>query len=155
MDDIKKEQDAIVNFYIEQAKVKQNMLPGIMMEDSITLINMAKQLYPEDKRLQYYNIQIVKELFDKQNSRFKITRTRIANLDKWFNDIHVQDKNKLIKDIHEYASSLSPIFGRIDYIEKQLFIGDKNEAKNELDKLSSEIKSIEFKYLALMKQLKN
>ena len=51
--------------------------------------------------------------------------------------------------------SLSPIFGRIDYIEKQLFIGDKNEAKNELDKLSSEIKSIEFKYLALMKQLKN
>ena len=61
----------------------------------------------------------------------------------------------LSEDLNDYAIGLSPVYGRIDYIEQQLINKNQPKVQKELQQLDSEIKGLALKFSQLESLSKN
>ena len=101
------------------------------------------------------HIADIKERFETQYRRFKLTRTNIANLQQTMSQSQNNKMASLSEDLNDYAIGLSPVYGRIDYIEQQLINKNQPEVQKELQQLDSEIKGLALKFSQLESLSKN
>ncbi|WP_305810191.1 hypothetical protein [Photobacterium kishitanii] len=71
------------------------------------------------------------------------------------NQSHSNKLAALSGEINDYAISLSPVYGRISYIEQQIANKNQPEVQKELQQLDGEIKGLELKFSQLTDRSKN
>ncbi|KJG53500.1 hypothetical protein UA38_22500 [Photobacterium kishitanii] len=147
----------IIPLYLRQANDEINALSGKNIAQALSLMNTVKQLYPNDAQIEQHQQYIadIRERFETQYRRFKTARTNIANLQQTMNQSHSNKLAALSGEINDYAISLSPVYGRISYIEQQIANKNQPEVQKELQQLDGEIKGLELKFSQLTDQSKN
>ncbi|PSU17215.1 type VI secretion system ImpA family N-terminal domain-containing protein [Photobacterium kishitanii] len=147
----------IIPLYLRQANDEINALSGKNIAQALSLMNTVKQLYPKDAQIEQHQQYIadIRERFETQYRRFKTARTNIANLQKTINQSRSNKLASLSEEINDYAIGLSPVYGRISYIEQQIVNKNQSEVQKELQQLDSEIKGLELKFSQLTDQSKN
>jgi type VI secretion system protein VasL len=112
------------------------------------LNNSLHYLYPDDPDvIEQNNIvnnwqQKLSGIMEEQNERFIIARTRAANISRAV-QLDKNDELKLLASgLEDYAISLSPLVGRISYIETLINTGKVEQAKEELDILDIRIQAL-------------
>ncbi|PST99834.1 type VI secretion system ImpA family N-terminal domain-containing protein [Photobacterium iliopiscarium] len=147
----------IISLYLHQANDEINTLSGENISQALSLMDTVKQLYPNDAQIEQNQQYIadIRERFETQYRRFKTARTNIANLQQTMSQSRNNKMASLSEDLNDYAIGLSPVYGRIDYIEQQLINKNQPEVQKELQQLDSEIKGLELKFSQLTDQSKN
>ena len=97
----------------------------------------------------------IQERFETQYRRFKLTRTNIANLQQTMSQSRNNKMASLSENLNDYAIGLSPVYGRISYIEQQIIDKNQPEVQKELQQLDSEIKGLALKFSQLESLSKN
>ncbi|RJX68709.1 hypothetical protein DZ860_17105 [Vibrio sinensis] len=130
-------------------------------------MRLLQALYPQDPRILQLNAIFTKEkktALDQTEffvAKFGEIRTKMANISLLAKRGKWQDLQKQTKSLEEFAISLSPIYGRVDYVQNLIKEGDLEAARNELEilkerlnNLSWEIAVIEQDILDVNKDLK-
>ncbi|WP_318463389.1 type VI secretion system ImpA family N-terminal domain-containing protein [Photobacterium leiognathi] len=153
----KKNKSEIINLYEEQIDSELMKSSSESMTKVRSLLSTLKYLYPNsiqlEQREQY--IDNIQDRFVTQYRRFKTARTNIANLQQIMHKNSSKKAVLLANELNNYAIGLSPIYGRISYIEEQIKVQNEAEAEKELHLLDVELKGIELKLSQLMSQNKS
>lgn len=136
-------------------------------ERAISHMRLLQVLYPQDPRILQLNAIFTEEkktALDQTEffvAKFGEIRTKMANISLLAKRGKWQDLQKQTKSLEEFAISLSPIYGRVDYVQNLIKEGDLEAARNELEilkerlnNLSWEIAVIEQEILDVNKDLK-
>lgn len=99
--------------------------------------------------------QILEDDLQSQIARFRVARTRAANLARTIKRGELNKARRLSKELEKYAISLSPLYGRMLYVEDLLKEHDYSGAEGELKKLSRSINALSLKVARLERQLAN
>lgn len=114
-----------------------------------------ERLYPEEA-------QPVSDMFhhtqhsslaraDEMVERFSHVRTQVANMAKQYKGTAGYSS---LATMETYAVSLSPVYGRIEYIERLLRQGQQADAEQEFDILTERLKDLHWKLDALQQVVK-
>lgn len=148
----------VIKGYLEPTTLKvddQDSFPVSSMNKSLSIplsLRPATDIQIEPNQVHIADIQ---ERFETQYRRFKLTRTNIANLQQTMSQSRNNKMASLSEDLNDYAIGLSPVYGRIDYIEQQLINKNQPEVQKELQQLDSEIKGLALKFSQLESLSKN
>lgn len=147
-------QPRLVSMYLRQVNDDIQAPTGMRFTQALSLLDTLKHLYPNTPQVgssDRYMAEI-ESRFSTQYRRFKTARTNIANLQKTINQSRSKKMASLSEKLNDYAMGLSPVYGRISYIEKQLSNNDIVEVKKELQQLDTEIKGLALRYSTLVNQ---
>ncbi|HGF5073405.1 type VI secretion system ImpA family N-terminal domain-containing protein [Vibrio parahaemolyticus] len=113
-----------------------------------------ERLYPEEAQpvsdmfhhTQHSSLARVDEMVE----RFSHVRTQVANMAKQYKG---RAGYSSLATMETYAVSLSPVYGRIEYIERLLRQGQQADAEQEFDILTERLKDLHWKLDALQQQV--
>ncbi|WP_234498017.1 type VI secretion system ImpA family N-terminal domain-containing protein [Vibrio maritimus] len=97
---------------------------------------------------QYVAIQRV----DNRVERFQNTRTRVANVVGQYKGM---PQYQALHSLETYAISLSPVYGRIGYIERLMKENKREDAQKELDILTGRLNDVSWKWAQLHREMSN
>lgn len=134
------------------------------LTQSKPLLETLNLLYPDDAELATRKADLAAIRKAKQESlpdlyeRFRQARTAMANLNLVVRRLNADDPQtrrvkELAQRIENYAVSLSPLVGRVLYMERMLEEGQTNLAETELRKLNEYVNALVFKIDELKKTL--
>ncbi len=113
-----------------------------------------ERLYPEEAQSVsdrfHHTQQSSLARVDEMVERFSHVRTQVANMAKQYKGSAGYSS---LAAMETYAVSLSPVYGRIEYIERLLRQGQQDDAKQELDILTERLKDLRWKLEALQQQV--
>lgn len=120
-----------------------------------------RYLFPEDVDVIVQSLevaswqQLLEDDLQAQIARFRIARTRAANLARTIKRGELNKARRLSKEFEKYAVSLSPLYGRMLYVEELLKKHDYSGAESELQKLFRSMNALSLKIARLERQLSN
>ncbi|HGS4571771.1 TPA: type VI secretion system ImpA family N-terminal domain-containing protein [Vibrio cholerae] len=126
---------------------------------AITQLNLLRTLYPENEQVnalsQEFALQQQQALEQTALfvAKFSEIRTKMANIallakrGKW------AELEKQTKSLEEFAVSLSPIYGRVDYVQGLLEQGDVTNAQREFAILKQRLDSLSWKIAELEQRI--
>ncbi|HBC3509029.1 TPA: type VI secretion system ImpA family N-terminal domain-containing protein [Vibrio parahaemolyticus] len=87
---------------------------------------------------------------DERVERFQDTRTRVANVVGQYKGM---PQYQVLHSLETYAISLSPVYGRIGYIERLMKENKREDAQKELDILTGRLNDVSWKWAQLHREM--
>ncbi|EHU4915519.1 ImpA family type VI secretion system protein [Vibrio vulnificus] len=122
---------------------------------------LLQTLYPKDERVttlgQEFSLkqQIALEQTEMFISKFSEIRTKMANIALLAKKGRWKELEKQTKSLEDFAVSLSPIYGRVDYVQDLIRQGDISSAEKELSILQQRLDSLSWKIVELELSIRN
>jgi type VI secretion system protein VasL len=153
------QQAYLIPLYAE--KIKQQMrhsnTQALLTVQQLT--NSLHYLYPDNPTVIALQQQVdnwhqqLTDTMTEQTHRFLLARTRAANIRLEAKHGNLEKLRTLTEGLEDYAISLSPLVGRIDYIDTLIHDGHLAEAKTEADILDTRINALLLKAGELRQRL--
>ncbi len=145
---LRRYQGPLVNSYLLQAEALLNGPINTSQQQLQALHASMLALYPQDETLLAFNQQLsqtqqqLSSDLDRQRRRFNQVRTHVANLAIAVKAAKNSALEKHAAGFEDYAMSLTPIYGRLLYIDKKLTDGLLTEAEQQLAQLKFKLKAV-------------
>ena len=127
--------------------------------DALSQIATLRTLYPESAKVQ----QVDKAFSAAQKKaleqteyfieRFRDIRTKMANISLLAQKQRWSALQRNAKSLEDFAVSLSPVYGRVDYVQTLIKQGDLVEAKKEFNVLKKRLNNLSWQIAQLDNQL--
>ena len=140
---------------VMERPVGEDVLEALERSESL------RYLFPDDVDVIVQSLevaswqQVLEDDLQAQIARFRVARTRAANLARTIKRGELNKARRLSKELEKYAISLSPLYGRMLYVEDLLKNSDYSGAEGELRKLSRSMNALSLKIARLERQLAN
>ncbi|WPC76866.1 type VI secretion system ImpA family N-terminal domain-containing protein [Vibrio porteresiae] len=133
-----------------QASIQKNMAESIEQNKvaATAQVRALTQLYPQSesvKQVEQAFTQAQQEALaqtEKFIERFRDIRTKMANISLLAQKQRWSDLQKQTKSLEDFAVSLSPIYGRVDYVQSLIKQGDLAEARKEFSVLKTRLNNL-------------
>lgn len=152
-------QSELVPMY--QSSIEQKVQASIEQPylKAIDQLDVLQKLYAESEQVNQISQALSREqilALEQTNqlvARFAEVRTKIANITLLVKNRRFSQIESEMKSLQEFAVSLSPIYGRVGYIENLLKKQQYQQAKKELDELISRLNNLSWKVATLHVEL--
>ncbi|WGW01273.1 type VI secretion system ImpA family N-terminal domain-containing protein [Vibrio sp. YMD68] len=127
--------------------------------EALELIDVLQNLYSEDEQVNQMSLALHQDqkLALKQTNelvtRFNEVRTKMANIALLAKKRHWSQIENEAKSLEAFAVSLSPIYGRLGYIEKLIEEEQVQQAQKEFDVLKNRLNNLSWKVTELQREL--
>lgn len=144
----------VVEMLTQSVRRKLNRENGSKAQRLEQDLDAMEHLYPEEaiplRQLVDSQQQSAIDGVDEMVTRFTDIRTRVANVVAQHRG---QRDYPTLHSLEKYAVSLSPVYGRVEYIERLLEDGKMDEAQQEFAILTQRLDDLGWKWAALEQQM--
>ncbi|MEI8610651.1 type VI secretion system ImpA family N-terminal domain-containing protein [Enterovibrio sp. Hal110] len=151
--------EQLLTAYTDKVSVLTASTSGDNLLEGIELANSLAYVFPEapevtlmNKNLQDWQEGLLAEV-EELKQRFVTARTRAANLSLSAKNGNFSQVEALATGLENYAISLSPLIGRLTFVEQQIAEGNLERAKQELALLDADLKAITLKKALLEREI--
>ncbi|MFL7013380.1 type VI secretion system ImpA family N-terminal domain-containing protein [Enterovibrio norvegicus] len=151
--------EQLLTAYTDKVSVLTASTSGDNLLEGIELANSLAYVFPEapevtlmNKNLQDWQEGLLAEV-EELKQRFVTARTRAANLSLSAKNGNFSQVETLATGLENYAISLSPLIGRLTFVEQQIAEGNLERAKQELALLDADLKAITLKKALLEREI--
>lgn len=148
-----------IDLYSHSVQTKMAQSNGFEKLEALNEIMALKALYPDDRK-----VSQVSEQFDEAQQsaleqteifvqRFSEIRTKMANIALLAKRERWEELQKQTKSLEEFAVSLSPIYGRLSFVQTLIKQGDLVGARKELSILNQRLNQLNWKIAQLEQEL--
>lgn len=122
-------------------------------------VQLLKTLYPEDDKTTQLNAmfseqqKVALEQTELFVAKFSDIRTKMANISLLAKRGKWRDLQKQTKSLEVFAISLSPIYGRVDYVQELIKEGELETAEKEFDILKERLNNLSWKIAVLEQEI--
>ncbi|MEZ8025734.1 type VI secretion system ImpA family N-terminal domain-containing protein [Enterovibrio norvegicus] len=151
--------EQLLTAYTDKVSVLTASTSGDNLLEGIELANSLAYVFPEapDVTLMNQNLQDWQEGLlaevEELKQRFVTARTRAANLSLSAKNGNFSQVEALATGLENYAISLSPLIGRLTFVEQQIAEGNLERAKQELALLDADLKAITLEKALLEREI--
>ncbi len=146
--------DDVVGMLTQSVHYKLGMGLGNKAQWIAQDLDVMEHLYPEDaaplRKMVHWQQQSAINDVDEMVARFTDIRTRVANVVAQHQG---QRDYPALHSLEKYAVSLSPVYGRVEYIERLLKEGKVDEAQQEFTILTRRLDDLGWKWTTLEQQM--
>lgn len=133
-----------------QASINKNMAESIEQNKvaATAQVHALTELYPESEAVKQVALSFTQaqqealEQTDRFIERFRDIRTKMANISLLAQKQRWPDLQKQTKSLEDFAVSLSPIYGRVDYVQTLIKQGELAEARKEFSVLKTRLNNL-------------
>lgn len=151
--------EQLLTAYTDKVSVLTASTSGDNLLEGIELANSLAYVFPEapevtlmNKNLQDWQEGLLAEV-EELKQRFVTARTRAANLSLSAKNGNFSQVEALATGLENYAISLSPLIGRLTFVEQQIAEGNLERAKQELALLDADLKAITLEKALLEREI--
>ncbi|PMN92263.1 type VI secretion system ImpA family N-terminal domain-containing protein [Enterovibrio norvegicus] len=151
--------ERLLTAYTDKVSVLTASTSGDNLLEGIELANSLAYVFPEapevtlmNKNLQDWQEGLLAEV-EELKQRFVTARTRAANLSLSAKNGNFSQVEALATGLENYAISLSPLIGRLTFVEQQIAEGNLERAKQELALLDADLKAITLEKALLEREI--
>lgn len=122
-------------------------------------VQLLKTLYPQDDKTTQLNAmfseqqKVALEQTELFVAKFSDIRTKTANISLLAKRGKWRDLQKQTKSLEAFAISLSPIYGRVDYVQELIKNGELETAEKEFDILKDRLNNLSWKIAVLEQEI--
>ncbi len=151
-DKINRQKNYLIPLYSQQIEKLMATSDSDHLFDIVQLTDSLKYLYPDSaavinlkQHVENWRAQL-NDIMELQSKRFETARTRAANISQTSKIEDFSDLSPLAQGLENYAISLSPLLGRVTYIETLINEGQIDIAEKESEILNMRIKALLLKH---------
>ncbi|MFM2480434.1 type VI secretion system ImpA family N-terminal domain-containing protein [Celerinatantimonas sp. YJH-8] len=129
-------------------------------QQALALADTLVRIYPNDQPIKQFVDEVQnrsrqwQSLYQEQFTRFSSIRSRFANLEQAISRHQFSQAQHLASQLSDYVQSLSPVYGRLQYIRDLLTKQHYEQAQQQLDELNQRMNAIAFQTITLDQQLR-
>ncbi|WP_028022098.1 type VI secretion system ImpA family N-terminal domain-containing protein [Enterovibrio calviensis] len=154
-------QSRIIPAYTEKVTALTSGNTSHAFASGIDLAASLRYLFPSSEKVETLNVSLQQwqnsllARYDELSGKFIVARTRAANISLLSKTGKLEQIPSIATGLENYAISLSPLLGRLSYVERLLADGDTERAANELELLEIQFKAITLKKALLEQRISN